>query len=567
MSELREKLLEAYRADNFLQTALESTFGVEESRDNVTETLVVLHNEGAVDLIEQFTGLCNKPNSGSDFFLTRHLLEKSLPLLNAPIQQVMACVAHLAKEAGQDMMANSIFTSFIDFCVADPSRPDEALRLIKESPNQWMDYVCPTIIAGTRADMGRFFEEAMLLTDHEDIEIRKRAIFSLGRIQYPAQSELPKRALDCLERLVLQETDDQLLGNALKSICSICITDGFLVDKGEKIMDSALSKGGDYALYAVSESFGSDIDKLPELLLDMIIRYLPRLNTKNKGTVDKIDYGVLRLLKRDDPSQGIEFLENLLLTHAQDLSLESLDSVVHGMQSPGQKLLNKLLTRWFLKGDRVLCDGIRIIVDAVHGEEMHLEVDPAEIPTLDFIHLIFLAHKAIGYLFLKPITSASIVISLMRQTNAADAVQELGSFLFDPLLLNFSGALHDYLVSRVANESGQTKDAIQAALDNFKAYLKDLKSVGNIPEMHPSQDQREAQARHFHQTVSKSFKEAMKGSVFNLLCSQSVILYGRKSINYIQGPSGQSKRMEIPMSSHGTQIEVPRQDHIDPYGL
>lgn len=567
MSELREKLLEAYRVGNFLQAALDTTFDEKESSDFVAETLVALHNEGAVDVIEQFMGLYNKQGSGSDFFWKLDLLEKSLPHMNAPTQHVMACVAHLSAETGQNIAANLLSTPFIDFCVADPSRPDEALHLIEESPLQWMDFVCPIIVAGTRVNMERYFEEAIRLAAHDNIEIRKRAVFSLGRIQYPVQSELPRQALDCLERLVVQETDDHLLENAIKSICTICMTDGSLTDKGGEILDLALSKGGDYALHAASASFGSDIGKLPEPLLDLIIQNLPRINPKNKGTVDMIDYGVLRLLKRDNPSQGIEFLEDFLLTHAQDLSLESLDSVVHEIQRSNKKLLNKLLTRWFFKGDRILCDGISIVVEAAHGEEMPLEVDPAEIPTPDFVHLIFLAHKAIGYLFLKPITTASIIISLIRQTNDANVLQELGTLLFDPLLLNFSGSLYDFLTGRVGIESGQTKDAIQTALDIFNTYLEDLKSVGNIPEMHPSQDQREAQARHFHQAVSTSYKEAMKESIFNLLCSKSVILYGSKSINYIQGPSGKSQRMEIPMSSHRTEIEVPRQDHIDPAGI
>lgn len=564
MRELREKLLDAYQSENFIQTALEFTSSGGEN--NAYDVLVALHNEGSINLIEQFKNLCNKKNSNPDFFLARDLLQKALPALNAPVRHVMSCVAHLSKEAGQDLTANTIFASFIDFCSSDPSRPEQALRFIIESPNQWMDFVTPVIVAGTRIDMSRYFIEAIRLTSHQDIEIRKRAIFSIGRIQYSGQSDLLSQALDCLERLAGQETDDHLLGNAISSTCSICILDGSLVDRGVKIIDLSLLKGGEYALHAASELFGFNIDKLPEPLLGIIMKYLLRINPKNERTVDMIDYGVLRLLQRDDPTLGIEFIESFLLTYSQNLSLKSLDSVVRGI-SRSDKLLNKLLTRWFLKGDRVLCDGIRAVVDAVHGKEMHLGIDSNELSCSDEVHLIFLAHKAIGYLFLKPISSASIIISLIDQANDDNTVHRLGSLLFDPLLLNFSGSLRDFLVSRVAKESGQTQNAIQGALDAFDAYLQNLKSIGVVPEMHPSQKQREAHARYLHQLMSDSYKEAMKGSIINLLCSKSVILYGNKSINYIQEPSGQSRRMEIAMSSHGTEIEVPRQEHIDPFGL
>lgn len=566
MSELRDRLLEAYRAGNLLQIALESTFGAKESRNYVNEALVALHNEGVIDLIEQFKSLCNEPNSGRDFFLTRHLFENALPGLNAPIEHVMECVAHLAKEAGQDLAANTIFTSFINFCISDHSRLEQALGLIIESPNRWMDFVTPVIVAGTRIDMARYFHEAIHLISHEDTEIRKRAIFSIGRIQYSEQSDLPSQALDYLGRTIVQETDDHLLGNAIKSTCSICMADGSLVDQGVKILDVALLKGGDYALHAASEVFGLEFAKLPEPLLGVIMQHLARINPNNKGTVDMIDFGVLKLLERDDPAQGIEFLESFLLAQAQELPLKSLNSVVHRI-ARSDKLLNRLLTRWFLKGDRVLCNGIHTIVDAMHGEEIHLEVDPSELPCSDPVHLIFLARKAIGYLFMNPISTASIIISLTRQTSDANTIRELGFLLFDPLLLNYSGALRDFLASRVASEPGLTKEAIQAAIDAFDAYLEGLKSVGNISEMHPPQDHREAHSRHFHQLMSESYKEAMKESIINLLCSKSVILYGRKSINYIQEPSGQSRRMEMVLSEHGTEIEVPRQEHIDPFGL
>ena len=66
MSELREKLLEAYREGNFLQTAVES---VEENSNDAIETIVTLHNDGHIDLIEQFKSLRNCRDSGVDFSL------------------------------------------------------------------------------------------------------------------------------------------------------------------------------------------------------------------------------------------------------------------------------------------------------------------------------------------------------------------------------------------------------------------------------------------------------------------------------------------------------------------
>lgn len=567
MSDPREKLLEAYRGGSLVETALELSSGSNEDRNQVTESLVALHNEDAVDIIEEFKGLRNSQDSGPDFFLARHILEGCLPHLTAPLLSVMECVAKLAEEAGQDMAANTIFAPFIDFCSIDISRPVEGLKLIEESPKLWANFVCPFIVAGTRLDMSRFYDEAITLTSHEDIEIRRNAIFSLGRIQFHQGTEMPMSAIRHLENLVDQNTDDLILGNIVKSVCSIFRQHRSQAVHIDNILDAALSKGQDHALHAASEEFGFRTDELTPVMLHVIMHNLMHINPSNKGTIDNIDYGIADLLKKESHDQAVEFLEKLLLTHPSALSLKLFDSVIHQVLSSGETPLNKLLTRWFLKGDRVLCDGIRIMLNKVHGKDMHLEVDPTELPSSNTIVLMFLAKKTIGYLFYKPITSASIITSLMRQTDDPDALKGLASLLFDPLLLNYAESVGEYLEACVSNESGKAKESIQEVLDDVEKYFDDLRSIGNLPEMHPSQDQREAYSRHFNQQLAWSYKEAMKGSFVSLLFSKAVLLYGRKSINYIDNGSGEAKRMEIPLQSHGTEMEFPRREHIDPFGL
>lgn len=67
--------------------------------------------------------------------------------------------------------------------------------------------------------------------------------------------------------------------------------------------------------------------------------------------------------------------------------------------------------------------------------------------------------------------------------------------------------------------------------------------------------------------MADSFKTAMKGSIVDLMCTKSVILYGVSSINHVYNGKEKMQRMEIPMKSHGTSIEMPRQDNLDPFGL
>ncbi len=97
--------------------------------------------------------------------------------------------------------------------------------------------------------------------------------------------------------------------------------------------------------------------------------------------------------------------------------------------------------------------------------------------------------------------------------------------------------------------------------------MDDLKSAGTISELHPSESQREAYRRYLSRLMSKSYKDAQEKSVLLSFAKKSVLLYGSKSIDYVYSSDGQSKRMEIPLQSFGTDIKFPRMQNIDPFGM
>ena len=46
-----------------------------------------------------------------------------------------------------------------------------------------------------------------------------------------------------------------------------------------------------------------------------------------------------------------------------------------------------------------------------------------------------------------------------------------------------------------------------------------------------------------------------------------VLLYGRRSINYVYGADGEPTRTEIPLKGHSVEMEFPRAERLDPFGL
>jgi hypothetical protein len=155
----------------------------------------------------------------------------------------------------------------------------------------------------------------------------------------------------------------------------------------------------------------------------------------------------------------------------------------------------------------------------------------------------------------------------MRQVSDARTLDGLSNLIFDPLLLNFTGKGRDYVLQQAKFESGQTKEILERALKQLEEYLATLRSIGDLPALRPGEAERDAYQRHFSDLVADSFRAAQAESVFMQLVSKSILLYGRKSIHYQYGDDGKAHRIEMPLHNHGTELEYPRMERIDPYGL
>ncbi|MEX0830952.1 MAG: hypothetical protein WD032_11970 [Nitrospirales bacterium] len=535
-------------------------------RNELVLELVSLHNEGLIDIVGAFASLKNNLPNGPDFFLTRLVFEEALPALEASVPSVLGCVVQLYKGAGQDLAAGTIIDGFIAFCEKDSSRSREVLAEIEACPDDFIDLLPATLIAGSRIDHPFYLSQVIRLSEDENVELRRGAIFSIGRLNWPDGIMGCDSGFSVLERCIAVETDDHILGNIVKSAFALLQRDTTQVPRAVELIVASLAKGGEYSLHAGSSLFALNTSNLPPTLLDALLVHLARLKTPNNGILDNIDYGISNLLKKDDPEKAIQLLEALLLANPNDLSMEVFKSTV-GYILRNKALISKILTRWFLRGDRALCNAVHAIIGMHHGKDFLLEIDSSELEPADLVHMVFVARKAIGYLFMQPTSAASVLISLMRHTTDDKVLASLGELLFDPLLLNFTGKVREYVQQQSCLESGKVEVTIAQSLKAIDVYLEDLRAVGNLAALHPGEGQRETHNRHFSRLMMESMKAAEDQSILLKLVSKSVILYGKKSIFYVYGSDGQSHRKEMTLQCHSTEMEVPRMENLDPFGL
>lgn len=557
----REKFLKGYQDGKLLDMLLEAR---SQDPEELVGDLIALHNEERIDLVNAFTALTNNDRM-PDFFFLSQILEQALPHLKAPIAPVMRCVLQVYCKAGHDMAAGTVVRAFIDFCAKEASRPSDALAQIKANPGEFKDLLAPTLIAGSRIDRDAYLAHAVRLSLADDIELRKRAVFSIGRLDWPKGTSIPDSAFAALERVAAGETDENVRANAARSACSLVMADNAQAQRGTAIVSSVLSKGGVPPLHVAAEAFGLHTSDLPPALLDTLIEHLASVDPANKGTIDHIDLGLMHLLKHGASEKALLLLERLLLAHPDQLTVAAFDGTSSDILG-NRDLLAKVATRWLARGDRILCKGVEALCRQHHGTDLLLKVDTSELEPGDPDRVLYVARKSVGYLFPHPLSAASMVVSLMKATGDDKALDELGFLLFDPLLLNFSGKLRQYLAEQAKTASGKAKDAIDAALKALEDYLNVLRSAGSLPALHPSEGQREAWNRHMSRLMADAYKAAEATSILRMIARTSVVLYGRTSIHYYPS-EGATRRMETPLEKHGVEWEFPRLSVLDPLGL
>ena len=561
----KEVLIAAAKNGDFLDAVYKSDLAEPDEREDLPVEIAALHNDGHINVVAEFAKLGNTLGSGPDFFTMRRVFEKTLPHIDAPMRDVMHCVLHLYQDAGQDMAAETVSDSYVAYCEKDPARPREAMQIIEGEHDQFADTLPSTVAAGSRIDNPHYLAEALRLGRHPAKVLRRRAVLSLASIEWPTGANVPEEALAGLEKSAT-EVDDQILASVVKSAFVFYQQDKTTEARVAALIDKALSKGDECALHAGSAIFGFETKEIPAPLLDVILGHLKQVKPANKGMLDKIDRGLKVLLKEVTAEKALRYLEELLLLHTGTLTIEDFDSAANEILT-NKTLLSKVTTRWFLNGAPALCKSVEKIVRKSHNDTLPIDIEVSELKTKEFKHIMFMARKAIGYLFTKPITATSILISLMRLAPDDETLEHLGELLFDPLLINYPGSVLEYIEAQARRETGKVKATLDKALAELIAYLDTLSAVPVLAALHPSQAHREACNRSTGELFEASMQKAEKHSVFFHLALKSTLLYGRKSINYIHGDGGPPRRMEISMTSYSMETESPRMKHLDQHGL
>lgn len=516
---------------------------------------VELHNMGSIDLLT----LPNRPEfeaiSGHPFFAVQHFLDAMIPRLEAPVDRMMEFVTKLVSKGGSDGAAHLPNQAFIEWCAADPVRAREVIAKARGGEPLAVDH-----LAFALQSVEDLAEARRIAIAYDDFR-RLSALTAISRLSH-AEPKEREATVDTLAPLLDSPADDALRASVLEAVVSAFASgNATLTPEALAVVKSTLAAPGDHTLYRAALVLWSAKAALSAELIELLLSALTAVNPAHKGTIGFLDQALSSLVERGFDEPAINFVTDLLSRPDSGIELSEFNSFATAVLSRPPATFNIVVMRWLLTGVPALCDGLEKLFRARERSAKPLDLAMGDLPDAE---AFFVCRKAVGYFFMQPVVAGSILVSTLR-TAGPDLADAVGNLLFDPLLVNYSGELREYLEKLEPSDPARAR--VRAVLDRADAYVEGLRSTGRIKELHPSEHRRQLERTRWADQMRKAMKDAHKESVFYNLMRRSVLLYGRRSVTFVSSPSGERQAVEMDLQSHGVSHEWPRQEIVDPVGL
>ncbi|WP_434605635.1 hypothetical protein [Pseudomonas sp. R1-7] len=516
---------------------------------------ITLHNAGTIDLLALVENGAIQELQGTDFFSASCFLCRLLPELDTSPERMMRCVNELVVHGGTDGAANEPNAAFREWCEHVPQRAKEVIAAALKGD----ELACHHLAFALEAT-NDLIEARRITLGYETC--RQAAIAALGRIQHPNSASCAE-TFTVFNALLDGNIDDFVRASVLHASMRILACGAYTSPADANLLISRLLiNPSKFTIHQCAHVLWAYQKALTLDIVTLLLGALSHMDSANKGTVEELDIGLQTLLKLGYDEPAVSFVTELLSRPDNNLELGALDSFSRTLLSGPPDVLSRVVVQWLGLGAPRLCNGL---ADAIQGPRLdgvplNLKADDLALsPTAQ----LFICRKAVGWFFFKPITAASILVSVLQACDANTA-QEVQKLLIDPLLQNYSG-VRKYLESLAPDDTGSK--AIIRALAHNESNLKAQQTVPLIVELQPSEHHRRIERLRISDQMRDAHKQAESASVFLNLISRSVLLYGNRSLSFVDDGQERLRPMEFDLHSHGVSYEMPRMSAIDPVGL
>ncbi|WXU00203.1 MAG: hypothetical protein Ctma_0914 [Catillopecten margaritatus gill symbiont] len=562
MSNIKQQILDIRKSDDFLKKLYKIFFQEYDNSKVFYQAVASLHNSNEIDFTEEILRLFNNDHS---FFNAKSMFEEILPDLDIPVQKSMDCIKHIFQESGDDLSAGTVFSSFEKYCEKDEDRVEEALQIINYDISR-CNFIPPIIRAGSKFDLDKYVIIAIDFTKHNDVNLCKEAIYSLGQLQYENHPVVLNQVFQVIKNIIETTESCDILSVSIGVIFTLSTFNDTLENKAMQLIEIALKNADDNILHSASRLCFYKSEKMPIKLFGILLDALENVNSKYQGTINNIGYGLQYLLEDNQGDMVVNYLEQTLIKNP-GLSIKSFDDVLRDLKQKYQPILNQIITKWLISGNINLCKAVMDIIGFFHGENIILSADLNQLKTQDSAIHLFVIKKAIGWLFYYQTSAVSFIVSMVEILDK-DNLKIVEELLFDPLIVSYSKEIIDCLKS-IDKPKAKTKKIILNLSKRLEKYHNDLDSAWDIKELQPSEEQKESYHRYHNRLMSKAMNESKKDSVFLSLVNEFTVLYGRRSVTYHPelGSNPKDIRQEMTFQKSEFSVTIPSLEFIDPHGL
>lgn len=527
------------------------------------EALAELHNDGTIDVLEPARTIACSPIDQHQFFTVMHVYTDLIPSLEAAVPRMLGAVKGLTVRAGDDMasgMPNGALRSWAE----KGNRAREMLEAIDPVDPEDSAYVYLALQALGKSDPADALTRAVAYLEGPDAPARSAASKAIGTLALTT----PQAQETAIAALVVAAptADDNNLGHILTAICEIARVHTGMVPQAVALINASMAQVGDQAIHQLSLELMFHADDLaPEIVAGMIA-IMHKVSIVNQGTLTNIDAAAGKLIDHSRLDEALALITPLIAAHDALTSMETLDGTSYALLRLPRGQLAQVILGWLLSLDSNLGAATLALVGDYQGDgPLAIEVGDTAL-ALDDADRILLAHRAIGWLFTRSITAASLLLGLLNGASES-AARAIVDILFDPLLINYSGELAEWLTERAKDAPAPEKALITDILGRLEVYISGLRRGGRIRELRPSERERLIERHRQHRSMQEVHKAAEKKSIFLSIVSRSVLLYGNRSISYFDGGDGKKRRNETKLHSITHSFEAPRLDVLEPFDL
>ncbi|AWB01504.1 hypothetical protein CU052_19835 [Vibrio harveyi] len=528
------------------------------SDDKVLEqALTELHNSGSIELVN-IVSTVEKCSSRYDFFTILHAFENVLPSLDASIEDVLRCLVNLTHLAGRDLAAGGVYRAYERFCRMETNRPRDSVRFILEQSDvsAYAPFLSSSILSYGSGSVVEAIQTTERLIAIGNSAVRHQAYFTLGNID---AGEL--QACTIWEQLCSSVTNEEESGcraAILRAILHFGEKFPLYWTKIEDLISTFSEVTHPEALYVISELTAFQRIDFPESVMNLLLNQLATIAPEHKGTIDNIDHLLVKLVEKGACSDALKLLESLV---AADVEILAFDYFSRELLTKHRILLSHIITKWLLSGTSALCRGVSDLLNDVSGNDIELE---AEMSVLgDEVKQEYVSRKAIGWLFTRPITATSLILSIYGIASSTTR-EKLEQILYSPLLLSYPGDLRRFFQSRI--DSDIERNLCERLLKRLHDYQSDIDKISGMRELMAPSENVSLYWKELNKGMEEAHEEASKSSLMSLFTTQR-LLYGNSSIYYLHKGDGEQVRQEMEMQSYSHSKEMPRLNVLDPETL